>query len=130
MSLNLVQAWKRSRETLEAAGISGPVIDARLLVEAAAGATRADIVTDPYRPLTAEQEATLSDYLDRRSRREPVSHILGRKGFWKIMLQVTAVVLTPRQVILPGRRARTGRAAGPARRRRASRWRPRGHRGR
>jgi len=96
MSLNLVQAWKRSRETLEAAGISGPVIDARLLVEAAAGATRADIVTDPYRPLTAEQEATLSDYLDRRSRREPVSHILGRKGFWKIMLQVTPDVLTPR----------------------------------
>src|ERR1019366_2046931 len=27
---------------------------------------------------------------------EPVSHILGRKGFWKIMLQVTADVLTPR----------------------------------
>ena len=96
MSLNLVQAWKQAREKLETAGISGPVIDARLLVEAAAGATRADIVTDPYRPLTPEQEATLDDYLARRARREPVSHILGRKGFWKIMLQVTPDVLTPR----------------------------------
>jgi release factor glutamine methyltransferase len=72
------------------------VIDARLLVEAAAEATRVDIVTDPHRALTAEQQARLEDYLARRARREPVSHILGRKGFWKIMLQVTPDVLTPR----------------------------------
>jgi release factor glutamine methyltransferase len=96
MTLNLVQAWKQARTRLEAAGLAGPVIDARLLVEAAADATRTDIVTDPYRTLTAEQEATLEDYLARREHREPVSHILGRKGFWKIMLRVTPDVLTPR----------------------------------
>jgi release factor glutamine methyltransferase len=96
MSLNLVQAWKGARARLEAAGLSGPVIDARLLVEAAADATRTDIVTDPYRALTPEQEARLDGYLARRERREPVSHILGRKGFWKIMLRVTRDVLTPR----------------------------------
>jgi release factor glutamine methyltransferase len=96
MSLNLVQAWSRAKSRLEAAGLAGPVIDARLLVEAAADATRSDIVTDPYRALTPDQEATLEDYLSRREHREPVSHILGRKGFWKIMLQVTPNVLTPR----------------------------------
>jgi release factor glutamine methyltransferase len=96
MSLNLVQAWQGARRRLEAAGLAGPVIDARLLVEAAAEATRADIVTDPHRMLTPEQEATLEAYLARREHREPVSHILGRKGFWKIMLNVTRDVLTPR----------------------------------
>lgn len=96
MSLTLVQAWSAARKRLEAAGLDGPVIDARLLVEAACDATRTDIVTDPHRPLTAEQEATLDGYLERRERREPVSHILGRKGFWKVMLSVTADVLTPR----------------------------------
>ena len=96
MSLNLVQAWKQARQQLEAAGVAGPVIDARLLVEAAADTTRVEIVTDPYRVLTPEQEARLEDYLARRAKREPVSHILGRKGFWKIMLQVTPDVLTPR----------------------------------
>lgn len=96
MSLTLVQAWSAARKRLEAAGLDGPVIDARLLVEAACDATRADIVTDPHRPLTAEQAATLEGYLERRERREPVSHILGRKGFWKVMLSVTADVLTPR----------------------------------
>jgi release factor glutamine methyltransferase len=65
-------------------------------VEAAAEATRADIVGDPYRALSPEQEATLEAYLSRREHREPVSHILGRKGFWKIMLSVTPDVLTPR----------------------------------
>jgi release factor glutamine methyltransferase len=96
MGLTLVKAWTGAKQRLEAAGLAGPVIDARLLVEAAANATRVDIVTDPHRVLTAEQEATLEDYLARREHREPVSHILGRKGFWKIMLSVTADVLTPR----------------------------------
>jgi release factor glutamine methyltransferase len=96
MSLSLVKAWQSAKQRLQAAGITGPVIDARLLVEAAAGATRADIITDPQRVLTPAQEETLEDYLARRERREPVSHILGRKGFWKIMLNVTPDVLTPR----------------------------------
>ena len=96
MSLTLLTAWQTAKARLEAAGLAGPVIDARLLVEAAAEATRADIVGDPYRALTDQQEATLEDYVRRRERREPVSHILGRKGFWKIMLQVNPNVLTPR----------------------------------
>jgi release factor glutamine methyltransferase len=96
MSLTLVQAWTRAKARLEAAGVDGPVIDARLLVEAAAGASRTDIIADPHRPLSDEQQAALETFLARRERREPVSHILGRKGFWKIMLSVTPAVLTPR----------------------------------
>jgi release factor glutamine methyltransferase len=92
----LVSAWTGAKRRLESAGVDSPVIDARLLVEAAAGATRADIIADPHRPLTAEQSAELERYLDRRARREPVSQILGVKGFWKIMLRVTPDVLTPR----------------------------------
>jgi release factor glutamine methyltransferase len=92
----LVQAWSGAKARLQAAGIEGPVIDARLLVEAAAGASRTDIIADPRRLLSDDQAAALEGFIARRERREPVSHILGRKGFWKIMLQVTADVLTPR----------------------------------
>jgi release factor glutamine methyltransferase len=92
----LVKAWTRSRERLKAAGIDSPAIDARLLLEAAAGVTRTQIVLEPYRGLSAEERATLDSYLERRAQREPVSHILGRKGFWKIMLNVGKSVLTPR----------------------------------
>ena len=73
MSLTLLQAWQSAKKRLEAVGLTGPVIDARLLVEAAADATRADIVTDPYRALTPEQEATLADYVARRGSRSATS---------------------------------------------------------
>ena len=96
MTTTLVQAWTSARDRLKAAGIDQPVIDARVLLEAAAGASRTDILTDPYRALSDDQVATLDDYLERRTRRQPVSHIVGRKGFWKIMLNVTPQVLTPR----------------------------------
>jgi release factor glutamine methyltransferase len=92
----LVEAWTAARDRLTAAGIDTPVIDARVLVEAAAEATRADLLSDPRRPLSSEQVQRLDGYLTRRERREPVSHILGRKGFWTIMLQVGPQVLTPR----------------------------------
>ena len=92
----LVAAWKAAQGELKAARIDSPAIDARLLLEAATGASRLEILTDPHRPLTSDQSATLAGYIERRLRREPVSRILGRKGFWKIMLNVTPDVLSPR----------------------------------
>ena len=96
MTLTLVKAWTAAKDRLKDAGIDQPSIDARLMLEVAANVTRTEIVTDPYRELTTEQQATLEEYLSRRARREPVSHIIGRKGFWKILLQVNKNVLTPR----------------------------------
>jgi release factor glutamine methyltransferase len=96
VSLTLLQAWNQARRRLEAAGVDAPVIDARLMLEAAAGASRTDILADPHRPLTDGQSQALDGYLARREAREPVSHILGRKGFWSVELKVTADVLTPR----------------------------------
>ena len=92
----LVKAWTAARDRLKATGIDSPVMDARLLLEAAAGATRADLLNDPQRLLTAEQSEMLDAYLERRERREPIAHILGRKGFWTVMLNVGPQVLTPR----------------------------------
>jgi release factor glutamine methyltransferase len=96
MTDTLLTAWTGARDRLKEAQIDSPVIDARILVEAACNATRTDLVTDPYRPITAEQKAILDGYLERRARREPVARIIGRKGFWKIMLNVDSHVLIPR----------------------------------
>jgi release factor glutamine methyltransferase len=96
MTSNLVKTWTAARDRLKAAGVESPVIDARLMVEAACDATRLDIITDPYREVTQAQLAQLEAYLERRVRREPVSRILGRKAFWKILVQVSPHVLSPR----------------------------------
>jgi release factor glutamine methyltransferase len=92
----LVATWKAAQAALKAANIDSPAIDARLLLEAATGANRVDILTDPYRPVTDDQKTVMDGYVERRLKREPVSRILGRKAFWKIMLNVTPDVLSPR----------------------------------
>lgn len=92
----ILTAWKGAQARLKEGCIDSPAIDARLLLEAASGATRTDILTDPYRLITPEQQAALNGYVERRLRREPVSRILGRKAFWKILLSVTPHVLSPR----------------------------------
>jgi release factor glutamine methyltransferase len=76
--------------------VESPTIDARLLLEAAGPVSRADILSDPHRVLADDAEARLEDFVARRERREPVSQILGRKGFWTLMLNVSPGVLTPR----------------------------------
>ena len=76
--------------------MESPTIDARLLLEAAAPVSRAEILGDPHRALEPDAEARLADFVERRARREPVSLILGRKGFWTLMLDVAPGVLTPR----------------------------------
>ncbi len=96
VTATLVQAWTSARQRLKAAGVDSPAIDSRLLLEAAADVSRTDLITDPYRTLTLDQAETLESCVARRARREPVSPIVGRKGFWKIMLSVTSQVLTPR----------------------------------
>ncbi len=92
----LVQAWTGAQKTLKAAGVDSPAIDARLLLEAAAGVTRTEVITDPHRELPDAEVATLNDYVARRARREPVARIIGRKGFWKLLLNVSPAVLIPR----------------------------------
>ena len=76
--------------------MESPTIDARLLLEAAGPVSRADILSDPHRVLADDAETRLEDFVARRERREPVSQILGRKGFWTLMLNVSPGVLTPR----------------------------------
>lgn len=96
MTQTLLTAWKGAQARLKDGRIDSPSIDARLLLEVAAGVSRTDILTDPYRILSDETVAAYDAMIERRLKREPVSRILGRKGFWKIMLNVTPDVLSPR----------------------------------
>ena len=96
MTATLVSAWTAARKRLEAVGVESPAVDARLLLEAAAGVARIDILTDPHRELTPEQAERLEAFLVRREAREPVSQIVGRRAFWTLNLRVTPDVLTPR----------------------------------
>jgi release factor glutamine methyltransferase len=96
VSATLVSLWTQLRERLQAAGIDSPVFDARLLVEAGAGVTRLDIITDPRRALSDAQVAAVEALARRRESREPMAYILRRQGFWSLEFAVNADVLIPR----------------------------------
>lgn len=72
------------------------MLDARLLLEAAAGVDRAHLLTRPHEPMGSEAADRFEALIERRARREPISQILGRKAFWSLTLGVSPSVLSPR----------------------------------
>ena len=96
MSASRAALIEAGREMLEKAGVPDPARDARLLMRWACsmdGAALAARLQDPCEP---EQEARFAIGLERRSAREPLSHITGRRDFHAHSFRVTRDVLDPR----------------------------------
>ena len=72
---------------LTAAGCESPRLDAELLLADAMGVDRAVIVSDPGRGLEPAEARRFQEHARRRTQREPVAYILGRKGFRTIELE-------------------------------------------
>jgi release factor glutamine methyltransferase len=70
--------------------------DARALLRAAARLSRLDLALSPETSLTTNEVERLWNYAARRAAREPVSRILGARGFWTLDLTVAPDVLDPR----------------------------------
>lgn len=71
-------------------------LDAELLLAHVLGATRAGLVADPSRPLSAPQAEVLSALAQRRAAGEPVAYLTGHREFWSLDIEVTPDVLVPR----------------------------------
>jgi release factor glutamine methyltransferase len=82
---------------LAAAGVESARLDARLLVAEAMGLEPQAVFLRP--DLAVEDDAAarrLEALVARRASRQPMSHVLGRRGFWTLTLAVTADTLAPR----------------------------------
>lgn len=93
---NLVTLWKNAKIFLEKVGVDSPTIDARILLLDALKIKRTDLLTDPYRKVSKEDQKKLENYLDRRATFEPVAHIVGKKAFWKLEFASDKRALVPR----------------------------------
>ena len=81
---------------LHEAGVEAPRRDAALLIGHALGRDRGWVLTHgDYLPDGVERERA-SQLINRRSDREPVSRILGRREFWSLDLALDPAVLDPR----------------------------------
>lgn len=93
--LSLRAAFERARAALAVSSATAS-LDAEVLVRQAGGATRAELMTHPERPLSAPACAELARLVARRRRGEPVAYIAGRREFWSLDLQVSPATLIPR----------------------------------
>ncbi len=93
-TLEQAAAWMA--DSLFRGGIDGGRRDARLLTAHALGLRPHDILMDGQRPLTAADWQAVQAIATRRLNREPVSRIIGQRGFWTLDLGLNADTLDPR----------------------------------
>ncbi|MCK0166068.1 peptide chain release factor N(5)-glutamine methyltransferase [Jannaschia sp. S6380] len=89
--VDVARAVAEARRRLDRAGVPDPGRDAQALLLAVAGREAAGQDTMSGRVAAAYDRA-----IARRERREPVSHITGRRAFWMHEFRVSGDVLDPR----------------------------------
>jgi release factor glutamine methyltransferase len=94
--MTIAAALAALEDSFAAAGIDTPGLDAHLLVEDATGFGQAVLRADSRKKLGARALQRLQQTAARRIGREPVTRILGSRGFWTLDLIVTPDVLDPR----------------------------------
>ena len=94
--LTVARALDRAARRLAGGGIEASRLDARLLLAHATGRDGLQFITAPDRPLSPDEIGRFDVLIERRLRREPVSHLTGVREFWSLPFSVSAEVLDPR----------------------------------
>lgn len=77
-------------------GSASPMLDARALAKAAFGMDDAALILNEDRLLDCAERDRFAAMIARRGRGEPVAHIVGRREFWSLDIEVAPGVLVPR----------------------------------
>lgn len=88
---------REAAEKLSRAGIEEAHLDARLLLEYAAGITVQDYMMDPFQVLPEEKVQAYHEAVEKRAARIPLQHITGQQEFMGYPFRVNEHVLIPRQ---------------------------------
>ena len=84
----------RGARRLNAAGVDGARREARLILAHALGVEPAQIAGYPERPVADPH--MFETLIARRARREPLSHLTGRREFWSLEFETGPATLDPR----------------------------------
>jgi release factor glutamine methyltransferase len=86
----------RGRDLLRGLPGANPALEARLLLQAAAGLDAAAFFAFPDAPVSAAAERRYLALAARRRARAPLAYLLGEREFWSLGFAVTPAVLVPR----------------------------------
>lgn len=91
--MTIAEALRRAHELIHS---DSAKLDVELLLAEILGRDRSYLYTWPDHPLSADQRHLFDNWFSRRQAGEPVAHILGRRGFWTLELEVSPATLIPR----------------------------------
>lgn len=94
--ISVADIYKETKDIFAAAGIDTAALDARLLLLAALGITHEEWISQRDAALTDAQQKKIKSDRKRRIAGEPVSRILGRRGFYGAEFLLSAATLDPR----------------------------------
>lgn len=94
--MKLLELIRHSQARLEAAGVDNPKLDARLLIAATLHCSRAALISQDDREVTADEMLLVDERINRRVAREPVGRILGEREFWGLPIGLNEATLEPR----------------------------------
>lgn len=90
------EVMRRGVRKLRAAGIENPALDAKILLQHAAGWDASEYVANASHTINSIVRDQFERLIERRVTHEPVSHIVGLRDFWLDRFIVTPDVLDPR----------------------------------
>ena len=94
--MQLKPALKSAVESLEAADVGSPRMNAEVLLMFVLAVDRAYLYAHPERELTAEEESRYQAVLAQRATGVPSQYITGHQEFWGLDFVVSPAVLIPR----------------------------------
>lgn len=83
------------KQTLQATSDS-PGLDVEILLGHCLQQSRTYLKTWPERMVSADQQQTFMQLLQRRQQGEPIAYLIGERDFWSLRLQVSPATLIPR----------------------------------
>ena len=96
LTVTLAEAIRNASNLLSAAGIANARLDAEVLLAHSIGKDRVWLITHRDDVLDDNHQRAFDDTIKRRTRREPLQHIIGNQEFWGLEFKVTSDVLIPR----------------------------------
>lgn len=93
-SIQSALSW--ARDALSRAGVTTPGLDCRLLLCQVLGCSQAGLIARSAEALAPGELDRFKVLVRQRCTRVPMAHILGRKEFWGLDLEVSGDVLIPR----------------------------------
>jgi release factor glutamine methyltransferase len=96
IGVNMQEALRAGVLRLQQAKIESASLDARILLQHAVHINREELMGRPLASMTQAQMDHYKSLLEKRSQRQPVAQLIGKREFWGMDFRVTGDTLDPR----------------------------------